>query len=345
MAKEVKKEQNIDGFQSEIEKIFGKGSIITANEEIPPGDIIPLTSLTLCNALGKGGFAKNKIIEIIGWESAGKSTLSCDAIANDQKTYGDNCLLIDKENSFDKFYAERLGVNLDKLQLAYPNSLEDCYSLIEKALDSRLFGLIVVDSLTSFQPQASLDNPGGAMGKEARINSDRMRMVTDKVRNSNCCVVFINQIREKIGVMFGSPETTSGGNALKFYAHVRIMIRRKEIKAENQTNTMHFKIIKNKLAPPMKEAETTIIWGKGFDKESEIFYLAKDFEIIKKHGKKVTYNGEIFELSDKDAMDEYYAYLDKNPDIKKEIVDKVLDRLNNPITEEENGQISEEKVL
>ena len=336
MAKVEKKETNIDNFQLEMEKLFGKGSIITANEEIPPGDIIPLSSLTLCNALGKGGFAKNKIIEVIGWESSGKSTLSYDAIANAQKTYGDNCLLIDKENSFDKFYAEKLGINLDKLQLAYPNSLEDCYGLIEKALDSKLFGLLIVDSLTSFQPQSTIDNPGGAMGKESRINSDRLRMVNDKIRNSNCCIVFINQLREKIGFIFGDPTTTSGGNSLKFYSHVRIMIRRKEIK--DGYNTMHFKIIKNKLAPPMKEAETTIIWGKGFDKESEIFYLAKDFEIIKKHGKKVTYNGEIFELTYKDAMEEYYDYLNNNPTIKQEITDLVMERLNNPITTEETHE-------
>ena len=328
MAKELTKEEKIQQFKDALVKKYGEGSIIGASDDTPAGDIIPLTSLTLCNALGTGGLAKNKIVEIIGWESSGKSTLSYDAIANAQKTYEDYCLLIDKENSFDKFYAKQLGVDLDKLEISFPSSLEDCYDVIEKALDSGLFGLIIIDSLTAFQPQSTIEDGSGAMGKESRINSNRMRMVNDKIRNSNCCIVFINQMREKIGVMFGNPETTSGGNAMKFYAHQRIMIRRKEIDAKGQQNTMHFKIIKNKLAVPMKEAETTIIWGKGFDKESEIFYLAKDFDIIKKHGKKVTYDGSVFELTDKDAMNEYYDYLNDNPELKREITNKVLEKLN-----------------
>lgn len=318
----------IEKFKSDLTKIFGKDVVSSANEEIPVKDVIPTSSLTLTNAIGIKGFPKNKIVEVIGWESSGKSTLSYDLIANLHKSFNEEALLIDKENSFDKFYAEKLDVNLEKLTLSYPNSLEDCYSVIEKALDSKLFGIIVVDSLTSFQPQATIDSPGGAMGKESRINSDRMRMVNDKIRNSNCCIIFINQLREKLGIMFGNPETTNGGNALKFYAHLRIMIRRKEVDAENQKNLMHFKIIKNKLAPPMKEAETTIVWGKGFDKDSEIMYLAKDFDIIKKHGKKVTYGEITFELTDKNNIHEFYKFLEDNIEIKDEIVSKVLAKLN-----------------
>jgi recombination protein RecA len=335
----MEQNEKIINFKKEILKQYGKNSILSANEENSVGDIIPLSSLTLKNALGVGGFSKNKIYEILGWESSGKSTLCYDAIANAQKTYGDHCLLIDKENSFDKFYAQKLGVDCDKLELVYPESLEDCYSVIEKAFDSKLFGLIIVDSLTSFQPKSTIENPEGAMGKESRINSNRMRMVNDKIRESNCCIVFINQIREKIGIMFGNPETTSGGNALKFYAHVRIMIRRKEINPVTQSNLMHFKIIKNKLAVPMKEAETTIIWGQGFDKESEIFYLAKEYDIIKKHGKKVTYGEIVFELSDKDAIGEYYAYLNDNLEMKEEIVSKVLNILTKVDKKEENMQL------
>jgi recombination protein RecA len=329
MAKQkIEETDKLGNFKADLLKTFGKGTILSANDDNVKGDIIPLSSLTLKHALGVGGFSKNKIYEIIGWESSGKSTLCYDAIANAQKTHNDTCLLIDKENSFDKFYAQELGVDLEKLELVYPDSLEDCYAVIEKALDSKLFGLIIIDSLTSFQPKSTIENPEGAMGKESRINSNRMRMVNAKIRESNCCIVFINQMREKIGVMFGNPETTSGGNALKFYAHVRIMIRRKEINAITQSNLMHFKIIKNKLAVPMKEAETTIIWGKGFDKESEIFYLAKEFEIIKKHGKKITYGEVTFELSEKDAMDEFYSHLEDNLEMKQEIIDKVLERLN-----------------
>lgn len=679
--KAVDGEENLsklDQFKADVSKLFGKGTMVGANEEVPIGDIIPLTSYTLCNAIGKGGLPKNKIVEIIGWESSGKSSLCYDAIANAQKKFNDRCLLIDKENSFDKFYALALGVNLETLDIAFPNSLEDNYALIDKALDSKLYGLIITDSLTSFQPQASLDNPGGAMGKEARINSDRLRMVNDKIRNSNCCIVFINQIREKIGVMFGclhadmpiiftdgrsipirevvekqikgdvwclnektqqieiqpivdwhyngdvtknedyihietesingggkfgitvtpnhkvltnngwveaknlkindsliskyesilvnkntedflkgclvgdstitirskntaslkfqdsnnqdycnwkkdilsnclsfkengkkwesehtyefaklkkeienrnplkifkdgiisdlslaiwimddghykqshnnyqlsvkrfknnklildgikeifsnsgikcnyqlsngnfhfdvknseivanriapylyssmeyklpvnlinsdkinlgitggkiikmdtvtvlfkriasdkqmrqkgkydisikdnhnyfsggyrngvlvhnSPETTSGGNALKFYAHLRIMIRRKEIDAEGQCNTMHFKIIKNKLAPPMKEALTTIVWGKGFDRNSEMIDLAIEFDILGKRGKKVTYGDIVFEMTDKNKIEEFHAYLEDNIEMKDEIYAKVIDQL------------------
>lgn len=330
MAKELTREEKVEKFREELIKKYGEGSIIGASEETPPGEFIPLTSLTLCNALGTKGWAKNKIIEVLGWESSGKTSLCYDGIANAQKEFGDYCLLIDKENSFDKFYFQQLGGDLNKLELSYPNSLEDCYDVVEKALDSGLFGLIIVDSLTAFQPQSTIDDGSGAMGKESRINSNRMRMVNDKIRTSNCCIVFINQMREKIGMMFGNPETTSGGNAMKFYAHQRIMIRRKEIDAKGQQNTMHFKVIKNKLAVPMKEAETTILWGKGFDKEAEIFYLAKDFEIIKKHGKKVTYQDIVIELKDKDDFKEWDDFLDNNPEIKEEIKQKVLEKLNAP---------------
>lgn len=328
LKEKLTKDEQVNKFQEELAKIFGKSSILDADDDSPEGDVIPLSSLTLCHALGKGGFVKNKIVEIIGWESSGKSTLCYDAIVNAQKTYGDYALLIDRENSFDKFYFMQLGGDLTKLKLSYPNSLEDCYNVVEKALDSKLFGIIIIDSLTSFQPQSTIDSPGGAMGKESRINSDRLRMVNLKIRNSNCSILIINQLREKLGIMFGNPETTSGGNSLKFYSHQRIMIRRKEIDAAGQCNTMHFKVIKNKLAPPMKEAETTIVWGKGFDRESEIFYLAKEFEILKKHGKKVTYGDFVFELSDKDAIQEFHNFLEDNPEMKEQIKSEVLLRLN-----------------
>lgn len=336
--KELTKEEKLIKLRKDLVKQFGEGSIIGASEETPPGDFIPLTSITLCNALGTKGFAKNKITELLGWESSGKTSLSYDAIANAQKEFGDYCLLIDKENSFDKFYFQQLNGDLNKLELSYPNSLEDCYDVIEKSLDSGIFGLIIVDSLTAFQPQSTIDEGSGAMGKESRINSNRMRMVNDKIRTSDCAIVFINQMREKIGMMFGNPETTSGGNALKFYAHQRIMIRRKEIDPKGQKNTMHFKVIKNKLAIPMKEAETTIIWGKGFDKESEIFYLAKDFDIVKKRTTKgvtkVTYGEIVIELAEKDNMKEWDDFLDTNPELKEEIKQKVLDKLNTTPTEQ-----------
>jgi recombination protein RecA len=322
----TEKEKKMQELLTSLNKQFGKNTIVSADgEEYEAyGDVIPVTSIKLSAATGINGFPKNKIIEIIGWESAGKSTLSYDIIANCQREFGDHCLLIDKEASYDPVYANQLFVDDSKLKIAYPDSLEDSYALTEKALDSKLFGVIVVDSLTAFESAASLADQGG-MGKEARINSDKLRRINAKVKDSNCCVIYINQMREKIGVMFGSPETTSGGNALKFYAAMRIMIRRKEIKADNETNIMHFKIIKNKVAKPMKEAEINILWGKGFDTDKEYIDLAMDNEIITCVGKTWFYNGNKLEI----GKDKSIQLIKDNPEMFEEIKVKVKNLLLN----------------
>lgn len=322
--KSKNKEFTLEGFAKELGKLVGKENVTLGNKLESYTDVIPFSSINLNNATGIGGLPKNKIIEIIGWESAGKTTISTDIIAMCQKMFNDNALLIDKENSYDPKYAKSLGCNIDKILVTRPSSLENCYDTIETVLDSKKFGIIVVDSLTSFRPQANIEG-NNAMGKESRINSDKLRMVTQKIVNSNCCIIFINQIREKIGMMFGNPETTSGGNALKFYAHMRIMIRKKEVK--DGYNTMHFKFIKNKMAPPMQESSIRIIWGKGFDLEGEAIDLATQEGILKKEGNTFYYEGNKIATS-KAKLDKF---LKDYPETMKEIVEKVKLNVKNTI--------------
>jgi recombination protein RecA len=331
----VKKEFSIESFSKELEKISGKGSTHLSINLESYTDVIPFSSINLNNATGIGGLPKNKVIEIIGWESAGKTTISTDIIAQCQKKFGDYCLLIDRENSFDPVYAETLNVDLDKLLINRPEALETCYDVIEKTLDTKKFGVIVVDSLTSFRPQAAIDG-NNAMGKESRINSDKLRMVTEKVVDSNCCVIFINQIREKIGVMFGSPETTNGGNALKFYSHMRIMIRRKEIK--DGYNTMHFKFIKNKMAPPMKESTVRIIWGKGFDLDTEAIELAMQENILRREGNSYFYNNSKIAKS----KAELETFWKDNPDVLIEIRNTVRNSVKETLIVEKEETLVEE---
>jgi recombination protein RecA len=299
-----------------MSKICGKGNTYIGNELEAYKDVIPFSSINLNNATGIGGLPIGKIVEILGWESAGKTTISTDIIGNAQKKFGKPSLLIDRENSYDPFYAQSLGVDIKQVVIARPASLEDNYDVIESALESNLFSVIICDSLTSFEPQASIDG-NNAMGKESRINSSRLRGVMRLVEKTDTCVIFINQIREKIGVMFGSPETTNGGNALKFYSHMRIMIRRTEIKAGY--NTMQFKFIKNKSAPPMKESKIKIIWGKGFDLDGEAIEIAIQEGIIKREGNSYFYGEEKIAKS-KDTLTEFIS---NNPEFVLEIREKV----------------------
>ena len=255
MAKEEKKKSEFEEKLAELTKKFGKGTFISAVDKESYGDIIPTTPFSLSNALGIKGFAKRKLYTIDGDTSAGKSTTSYDVIGNCQKKYGDMCLLIDKEDSYTTDYGSKLGINNDKLVLAAPHSLEDMYELITEALNANMFGCIVVDSITSFAPLAKFDG-SAVMGIEARVNSDKMRMVMTALEKSNTCLVFIQQIRQKLGGM-GDPTTVSGGLAIPFYAHVRIRVTRSEIDRENKQNVMKFTIIKNKLAPKTKTATGT----------------------------------------------------------------------------------------
>lgn len=278
----VEKNEKLIALMSEFNKKFGKGVIIDAKKKEAYGDVIPTTPFSLSNALGIEGFAKRKLYTIDGDTSAGKSTTAYDVIGNCQKKFGDNCLLIDKEDSYTTIYGERLGINNEKLIIATPDTLEDMYELLVSSLQSNLFGVIVVDSLTSFAPKARHEG-SVVMGLEARVNSDKMRMVMSALEKSNTCLIFIQQIRNSIGSM-GDPTCVSGGKAIPFYAHVRIRITRSEIDRENQQNVMKFTVIKNKLAEPFKVGTIIYNWTTGFDLFSEIGELAIEFNIIKKIG-------------------------------------------------------------
>lgn len=321
---EVKKEFSLDSFIKSLNKLKDVTVESSLAEETEPyKDVIPFSSINLNNATGIGGLPKGKIVEIIGWESAGKSTLSLDVIGNCQKKFNQPCMLIDKEQSFDRHYARRLGVNNNLLVKSVPNSLEDQYDVLEHTLDQCKFGVIVVDSLTAFEPQSTLNGDGG-MTKEARINSARLKSIVAKAHKSNTLVIFINQMREKVGVMFGNPETTAGGNAMKFYASMRIMIRRKEIKAAEGYNTMSFKFIKNKNAEPFKESEIGIIWNKGFDTDGEALKLALQEGIMTKEGHSFFYEGTRLAKS----KGELAEFFEANPELVKEITDKVKNTKN-----------------
>lgn len=316
---------SLEDFKKYVKKTCGKDSVINATEKESYGDVIPCTSMSLRQALGIGGFAKRKLYTIDGDLSSGKSTTGYDVIGNCQKTFGDRCLLLDKEDSYTIPYGELLGVNNELLDIITPHTLEQHYDILIKALRSNLYGVILTDSLTAFAPEARFDD-SVVMGIEARVNSDKMRMVTDALAKSKTCLIFIQQTRSKIGGM-GDPTTVSGGTAVPFYAAVRIRITRSEIDRENGQNVMKFTIIKNKLAAPFKVGTVVYKWGVGFDFSSEVAQLAIEFEIIKKE--KVSYF-----LPDTDlkfvGKKKLIEYLDDNPEYTKQVLEPlVIAVLNN----------------
>lgn len=255
-------------------------TIVDAVEKESYGDVIPCTSFSLRTALGIGGFAKRKFYTIDGDLSSGKSTTGYDVIANCHKKYGEQCLLIDKEDSYTTEYGKLIGIDNEKLTIITPHTLEDMYDIVIAALQSGLFGVILVDSVTAFAPESRFEG-SVVMGVEARVNSDKMRLVNDALQKSSTCLLFIQQTREKIGG-YGDPTTVSGGKAIPFYAHGRIRITRSEIDRENEQNKMKFTIIKNKLAPPFKIGTIVYKWGVGFDVASESAELAVELGIISK---------------------------------------------------------------
>jgi recombination protein RecA len=316
---------NLEQFTAAIKRSCGKDSVVLATDKESYGDVIPCTSFSLRNALGIGGFAKRKIYTIDGDLSAGKSTTAYDVIGQAQKTYGDQALLIDKEDSFTTPYGQMLGVDTDKLTIVTPHSLEDMYETLITAIKSNIFGVIVVDSVTAFAPDTRFEG-SVVMGVEARVNSDKMRLVADAMHNSDTCLILIQQIREKIGGM-GDPTTVSGGKAIPFYAHGRIRITRSEINREEQCNIMKFTIIKNKMAPPFKVGTVVFKWNTGFDFFSEVGTLAIELGIIKLE--KTSYfppETDIKLIGKKKLM----AYLTDNPEYTKQVLEPmVLEKLKN----------------
>ena len=307
-----------------IEKNYGKGSIMKlgdrATEKV---DVISTGSISLDAALGVGGFPKGRIIEIFGPESSGKTTLAIHAIAECQKN-GGMAAFIDAEHAFDSFYAEKLGVDIENLLVSQPDNGEQALEIADNLIRSGAIDILVVDSVAALTPKAEIDGEMGdsKVGLQARLMSQAMRKLTSTISKTNCCCIFINQLREKIGVLFGNPETTTGGNALKFYSSVRVDIRRiQAIKDGDQNigNRVKVKIVKNKVAPPVRTCEFELMFGEGISKVGEIIDLGVERDILKKSGSWFSY-GETKLAQGREALKQL---LRDNPELCDELEGKV----------------------
>lgn len=321
-------EINLDETLKQIQKIFGKGAVMKLGErQAVDVDVIPSGSLLLDDALGVGGYPKGRIIEIYGPESSGKTTLALHAIAECQKQ-GGRAAFVDAEHSIDPVYAKNLGVNIDELILSQPDSGEQALEIVEMLASSGAINLIVVDSVAALVPQAELDGEmsDNSVGLQARLMSKAMRKLAGILNKKECAVIFINQLREKVGVMYGNPETTSGGRALKFYASIRLDIRRNEaLKSGSDIygNSVRVKVVKNKVSPPFKQAIIDIIYGQGISKEGEILDLSVEAGFVKKSGSWFEYKGNKI-AQGRDAAKEY---LKANPDVVEELSKQVKGHL------------------
>ena len=323
-----KKVLSLEEFEKWTKTTFGKDSLINADEKEAYKDVIPVTPLSLKNAMGIGGYAIGKIHTIDGETSGGKSTLSYDIIANSQKKFGKQCLLIDKEDSYTKEYGSLMNIDNSKLTICNPHTLEDMYNLVIKALESNIFGVIVVDSVTSFAPAARFEG-SEQMGIESRVNSSLMRNINDMITKSDTALILIQQIRQAIGG-FGDPTRVSGGLAIPFYAHTRTRITRSEIDRENEQNVMKFTIIKNKLAKAFKVGTVVYKWGVGFDAFSEYIELALEFNLIKKDKASYLPPETDLKITGKKAI---IQYLKDNPEYVKKVIEPlILNHLNSETT-------------
>ena len=310
-----------------LDKTYGKGTVMKMGDaEIVEIDSISSGSLTLDNALGVGGYPKGRVIEIYGPESSGKTTLTLHAIAECQKA-GGIAAFIDAEHAFDRFYAQNLGINIDELIISQPDNGEQGLEIADNLIRSGAIDIIVIDSVAALTPRSEIEGEMGdsKMGLHARLMSQALRKLTSHISKTNCTVIFINQLREKIGVMFGNPETTTGGNALKFYASVRLDIRRSpQIKDDSGNvlgNKTRVKVVKNKDAPPFKVSEFDIMYGKGISKLGEIIDLGVEHDIIDKSGSWFSYG----DTKLGQGRDSVKTILTDNPELSDEIEAKIIE--------------------
>ena len=324
MEENVEKRKALEVAMSQIEKQFGKGSVMKLGEfKAMEIEAIPTGALSLDIALGIGGVPRGRIIEVYGPESSGKTTLALHVIAEAQKKGGE-AAFIDAEHALDPVYAKKLGVDIDNLIVSQPDTGEQALEITEALVRSGALDVIVVDSVAALVPKAEIDGDMGDshMGLQARLMSQALRKLAGAINKSKTVLIFINQLREKIGVMFGNPETTTGGRALKFYASVRMDIRRIEnIKQDGEVkgNRVRVKVIKNKVAPPFREAEFDIVYGQGISKEGNILDMAVNLDIVEKAGSWFSYNGERIGQGRENVK----KYLKENPEMLEDIEEKV----------------------
>ncbi|MGN1310815.1 MAG: recombinase RecA [Clostridia bacterium] len=325
----LEKKKALEAALGQIEKQFGKGSIMKLGEYKEMNvEAIPTGALSLDIALGIGGIPRGRIIEIYGPESSGKTTLALHAIAETQKMGGE-AAFIDAEHALDPVYAKHLGVDIDNLIVSQPDTGEQALEIVEALTRSGAVDIIVVDSVAALVPKAEIDGDMGDshVGLQARLMSQALRKLAGVVNKSKTVIVFINQLREKVGVLFGNPETTTGGRALKFYASVRLDIRKIEnIKQDGEVigNRARVKVVKNKVAPPFREAEFDIIYGKGISKVGNILDIAVNLDIINKSGAWFSYNGEKIGQGRENAK----LYLEENPKIMQEVEEKIRENFS-----------------
>lgn len=321
----------LDGVMAQIEKQYGKGAIMRLGQNAGDTNIevLPTGCLSLDLAIGVGGLPRGRIIEIYGPESSGKTTVALHVIAETQKA-GGIAAFVDAEHALDPVYAKALGVNLDELYVSQPDTGEQALDITASLVNSKAVDVIVVDSVAALTPKAEIEGDMGDshVGLQARLMSQALRKLTAITNKSKTCIIFINQLREKVGVMFGNPEVTAGGKALKFYASVRIDVRKADALKDSDGaygNHTKAKVVKNKVAPPFKTAEFDIIFGKGISKGSCLVDLALQYDIIQKSGAWFSYNGDKIAQGREKAV----AFLEANAEVAEEIKNKILDAFNN----------------
>ena len=336
MVKEDKKKA-LDSALAQIEKAYGKGSVMKLGDSGANLNIetIPTGSLSLDIALGLGGVPKGRIIEIYGPESSGKTTVALHMVAEAQKRDG-IAGFIDAEHALDPVYAKNIGVDIDNLYISQPDNGEQALEIAETMVRSGAIDIVIIDSVAALVPKAEIDGDMGDshVGLQARLMSQALRKLTAAINRSNCVVVFINQLREKVGIMFGNPETTTGGRALKFYSSVRMDVRRVEaLKQGGEVigNRTRIKVVKNKVAPPFKEAEFDIMFGKGISREGDILDLAAKINVIEKSGAWYSYQGDKIGQGRENAK----LFLRENPDIMAAVERRIRQEMGLPISEDE----------